>query len=89
MLTRKLAAVAAVLASIGLMAPVAARADTRPAVSAQAAAQAPLLTFVPPRVGPIAVELGPTIIGGQVIDPGLSVSTPGVSLPTLTFTPPL
>jgi hypothetical protein len=83
---RALAAALGAIVAVAAVAPVA-RAETRPAASAAQQAQAPLLTFVPPRVGPIAVQLGPTIIGGQVIDPGLSVSTPGVSLPTLTFAP--
>ncbi|HYZ30280.1 MAG TPA: hypothetical protein VE570_14555 [Thermoleophilaceae bacterium] len=85
---RTFTAAAAVLVPLALAAPVAAaRADAGPAAS-PLAASGPLLTFVPPRVGPITVTLGPTILGGQVIDPGLTVSTAGVSLPPMAMTVP-
>jgi hypothetical protein len=82
----KLSAAAAVLA-LALAAPVAgASADTTPAAPPPAAA-GPLLTFVPPKVGPITVSIAPTFIQGKMISPGLNVASPGVSLPPITWTP--
>jgi hypothetical protein len=82
---RRLAAVAAA----GLMA-IAIPAGASAATAPTAGSSSPLLalTFVPPKVGPISVSIGPTILGGQVIDPGLHVTTPGVSLPPISWTPP-
>jgi hypothetical protein len=85
MLIRKLSAAATVLSLCGVAAPVAGAA---PATPVPPAAASPLLTFVPPKVGPLSVNLGPTIIGGQLISPGVNVYTPGVSLPPFTWTPP-
>ncbi|MDQ1381258.1 MAG: hypothetical protein QOF86_771 [Baekduia sp.] len=85
MRTRKLAAVAAAIAPLALAAPVAtAGAATTPPASAAA----PVFTFIPPRVGPLQVIMGATYIGGKLISPGVNVSTPGVSLPAITWTPP-
>jgi hypothetical protein len=83
---RTLSATAAVVVPLALGAPVAAaRADAPPA---SAPASSALLTFVPPKVGPITVSIGPSILGGKVIDPGLTVSSPGVSLPPLAMMVP-
>jgi hypothetical protein len=38
------------------------------------------LRFTPPAVGPLRAVIGPIIIGGRMINPGLDVSTPGVAL---------
>jgi hypothetical protein len=44
---------------------------------------APGVTFVPPAGGSISVAIGPTIIGSKMINPGVRVSTTGVSLPSI------
>jgi hypothetical protein len=85
MLIRRFSAAAAVLIPFALAAPAGARADATP--TASPAVASPLITFVPPRVGPLSVNLGPTIIDGQMISPGVNVSTPGTSLPAFTWTP--
>jgi hypothetical protein len=86
---RSLPAAAAVLIPLVLAAPVAgARADTTPTAPVPGAAAPPLFTFVPPRVGPISVSIAPTFINGQLISPGVNVSTPGTSLPPITWSPP-
>jgi hypothetical protein len=77
---------AATTAVLGLATPVA----SASAITAPAAAQRPLtqstqLTFVPPSVGPICVTIGPIIIGGRIISPGVHVCTSGVLLPSLTL----
>jgi len=41
----------------------------------------PGLQCTPPYVGPIRVVIGPIIIGGKVINPGINLSTPGVTIP--------
>jgi hypothetical protein len=85
---------AATVAAAGLLAvaiPAAgANAATLPAPAAGANVEPPLFTFVPPKVGPISVDIAPTIINGQVVDPGLHVLMPGVSVPPMNWTlPPL
>ena len=79
MTSRKLAAIVAALAPLGLAA--------APLADAKAATPPPVFTFVPPRVAPIQVIIGATYIGGQLISPGVNVSTPGTSLPTITWSP--
>ena len=88
MRTRKLAAIAAAVAPLALATPVAgaSAATTAPASLATAS---PVFTFIPPKVGPLQVIIGATFIGGKQISPGVNVSTPGVSLPPITWTPRL
>lgn len=84
---------AAVAATVGLLAialPAAgASAATVPAASGPPSLQPPAFTFVPPRVGPISVDIAATIINGQVVDPGLHVLMPGSSVPSNWTLPPL
>jgi hypothetical protein len=83
-----LSAATAVLIPLALAGPVAgARADATATAPATPAAAPPRLTFVPPKVGPISVSIAPTFIGGKLVGPGVNVSTPGVSLPTIAWTP--
>jgi hypothetical protein len=85
---RKLSAAAAVLIPLALAAPVAgARADTTSTGPTPTAAAPVLLTFVPPRVGPISVSIAPTFLDGRLISPGVNVATPGVSLPPIAWSP--
>lgn len=89
MRTRKLAAVAAVLAPLALAVPVAgASAATTAPASASSSTASPVFTFIPPKVGPLQVIIGATFIGGKLISPGVNVSTPGTSLPPITWSPP-
>jgi hypothetical protein len=94
MRTRKVAAIAAALAPLALAAPAAgaSAAATPPATASAATASpataSPVFTFIPPKVGPLQVIIGATFIGGKQISPGVNVSTPGVSLPPITWTPP-
>ena len=89
MLFRKLSAAAAVLGASVLAGPVGvASADTTATPPLPQATAFPLLSFVPPYVGPIRVNIGPTIIGGKQISAGVNVLMPGVTLPPLTWSPP-
>jgi hypothetical protein len=77
------------VATAGLMALTAsagvAAAETTPPASGP---PMPALTFVPPRVGALSVDIGPTIINGKVTDPGLHVLLHGTTLPPMSGTLP-
>jgi hypothetical protein len=84
MLIRKLFTAAAAISALAIAAPIAAaNADTPPSSPERWAASLPLLTFIPPSVGPICVAIGPIIIGGEMISSGVHVCTQGASLPPL------
>jgi hypothetical protein len=85
---RRTCCAVAAAALLALAIPVAgAGAATTPAASTPQSPQPPMLTFTPPKVGPLSVDIAPTIINGKVVDPGLHVLMPGTSLPTLNWTP--
>jgi hypothetical protein len=93
---RGFAAAASIAAGLlGVAGPVAgASAATPPAASGApnvqlpANLQPPHSTFVPPRVGPLSVDIAPIIINGQVVNPALHVLVPGMSAAPITSTPP-
>jgi hypothetical protein len=70
---------AADASTLAIAAPVASAAAPSP--------PAPVLTFAPPSVGPICVDLGPIIIGGAMMNPGLNVCSSGASLPPMHWGP--
>jgi hypothetical protein len=76
--------VAATAGLAALTAPAAASAAT----PAPPATMPPLaLTFVPPHVGVLSVDIGVTVINGKVISPGVHVATKGSTVPPFTSTP--
>jgi hypothetical protein len=86
---RKLRLAAAGASALVLAAPVAAaNADATPVTPPPTRASYPVLTFVPPSTGPICVAIGPIIIGGKMISPGVSVCTSRVSPPPFVLTFP-
>ena len=84
MFIRKLTAATAAAGALALAGPLAgASAASVPPSGGPVLPPLPGLTFIPPHVGPICATIGPIIIGGMVINPGLDVCTTGTSLPPL------
>jgi hypothetical protein len=81
------AAVAAGLVALGV--PAAASASITPPAMWTPATTVPsfLLTFTPPKVGPISVDLGATIVDGEVMAPPVDVLMPGITVPPFTWPP--
>jgi hypothetical protein len=79
---RKLTAATAAASVLALAGPVAAASagSTLGAGQPQLPA-APLINFTPPTVGTICSVIGPIIIGNKVMNPGLNVCTPPVTVP--------
>ena len=86
---RKLCLATAGASALALAAPVtAANAADIPVAPPSGPVSHPVLTFVPPSTGPICVALGPIIIGGKIISPGVNVCTSRVSAPPFVLTFP-
>jgi hypothetical protein len=79
---RTLAAAAAATSMLGTAG--GALAATTPAASAS---PPPGLTFIPPSVGPICVNIGAIVIQGKVISPSLHVCLPGFTVPPIVWRP--
>jgi hypothetical protein len=70
---------------LAIAAPVANATDAPPPATTP---PSPLLTFTPPKIGQIIVAIGPTIIGGKVIDPGVHMVLTPAQIPAFNLTVP-
>jgi hypothetical protein len=82
----KRAITVAAVGAVAALAPAASAAAATPVTATTT--PRPMLTFTPPSVGSLVVSIGPIIIDGHVISPGVYVVKPPVTLPPISFTPP-
>jgi hypothetical protein len=85
-MSTRLAAIS-IVSALAIAAPAGASAATAatPSVNPLLLGPWPALQFVPPRVGPISVNIGAIIISGQQVSPGIHFTMPPITMPPIVF----